>query len=90
MSKPLSAEQLLHVKNYAELCRELEKEPGCVRIENGSGSCVKFYGPHGMVPVHNHPGQRPKFGTLRSMIRMAVAAGIVVGLFCLICLICLM
>lgn len=76
MSKVKTAQELLHVKNYGELCRELEREPGCIRIEVNNAT-VKFYGKNGMVPVHNHPGQQPKFGTLRSIVKMAVLAGIV-------------
>lgn len=82
MSKPKTAQELLHCKNYGEVVRELKKEPGLIRIEV-KNSTVKFYGKSGMVPVHNHPSQQPPFGTLRNIVRMAVIAGIVLGLLIL-------
>lgn len=80
MGKVKTSAQLLHVKNYGELVRELSKQPGTIRV-TVNNSTVKIEGENGYVPVHNHPTKQPKRGTLRGILEMAVKAGILVSGF---------
>ena len=60
---------------YREVDAHFSHHPNTERIVRRN-STVKVYGPTGMVVYHNHPAQRVPNGTLGSICRMALMAGL--------------
>ena len=60
---------------YADVTAHFERHPQVREIKRKNAT-VKVYGPHGTVMYHDHPGQTVPGGTLRSIRRMAVLAGL--------------
>lgn len=77
MTRRNPLEELEHAKTHREVNAALGRAPHLCGVRPGKH--IIYVGPHGSVAAPNHPGDCPR-GTLRSICRMAVAA----GLFCLL------
>lgn len=77
MTRRTAAEELERAHTSREVHAALSRAPHLVNVRPGKHTV--YIGPRGSVPVPNHNCDMPR-GTLRSICRMAAAA----GLFCLV------